>query len=76
MLEELGVKKATQAWFDFKEIQDPFIEAVEETIEEKPVPKGLDKVFRKAIRFILQTLTKGYDEGKANDNPDVPLLLT
>ena len=42
-------------------IEEPFISSVRQTLADKSSPR-MEKIYRKAIRFILETLIIGFEE--------------
>ncbi|CAG0891456.1 unnamed protein product [Cyprideis torosa] len=54
---------------NFYKIEEPFLYAVRETLQER-YTENMDYIYRTSIRFILDTLIKGYEKAEAEEEKE------
>ncbi|CAG0887690.1 unnamed protein product [Darwinula stevensoni] len=51
-------------------IEEPFLLAVRETLQDR-YTENMDAIYRKTVKFIIETLIKGYEEGEREEREGV-----
>jgi hypothetical protein len=52
-----------------QKIEQPFLEAVKETLEER-YTENMESIYQITIKLVIETLIEGYEEGKTNAQPN------